>query len=127
MKRKYISQDPDSGQTYPAMQENKTKEVPVESFNLPSGKLSQHTPTPWTATKFGDTKATSLYADGGTVSLGNIKSKDDAEFIVSAVNSHEALLEAAKLMKGILKENRNFTPDEFKQVQSAIAQAEGKP
>lgn len=46
------------------------------------------------------------------------------EFVFRALNSHEALLEALKLMKKIHKENRAITMEEFKLVNQAIAQAE---
>lgn len=56
-----------------------------------------HTPTPWRASKFNDTKATTIYSEilQGT-SLGYMKRPEDAAFIVHAVNSHKALLAMAK-------------------------------
>lgn len=72
----------------------------------------KHTPTPWH-------KSAKCQSCGSTTIAYEIN-----EDKIRAVNSHEELLEAAKLMKRILKENRNFTLEEFKQVGKAIAKAE---
>ena len=43
----------------------------------------------------------------------------------SLVSAAPDLLAACKLMRDILRDNRNFTPDEFKQVQAALSKAGG--
>lgn len=111
-------------------------------------KTKGHTPTPWNKQKFDDTKATTLYAEGGAASLGSIKSLKDAEFIVYAVNNIEritkerdALLEAAKDAADIFphlvkflkfqRPGREFWPNReageatIDRLMSAIASVEG--
>lgn len=73
MKRKYINQDPESGQTYPAMQE------------------TQHTPPPW---HLGDTDdVNNIYEPESGDLIAECRLDGDSAFIVKAVNSleeHEA-------------------------------------
>lgn len=62
----------------------------------------EHTPTPWKIIP--NYKSDGQYIKAGIQTLletwiGEFSSQDNATFIVRAVNSHEALLEAAKLAK----------------------------
>jgi hypothetical protein len=86
MKKKYISQDEESGQTYPAMQESEPKHTPTpwhmmsqEGYNASHGReyeiADQITNGIWTA---------------------HCQSNKDAEFIVLAVNSYDGLINAVK-------------------------------
>jgi hypothetical protein len=84
----------------------KSKEVSVESFNLPSGKLS-HTPTPWKLEHYGigdsETQIVSYAENKGTKIIARLaphgdfeKRESDAAFIVRAVNAHDELIAALK-------------------------------
>lgn len=88
--------------------------------------MSQHTPTP-------------ISIDSRTLRLLNNRRKPvtakELEFIMHAVNSHEALLEAAKIgkrMAELLEEASDSTmtddfKDDLKTIRKAIAQGETRP
>lgn len=101
------------------------------------GNVSDHTPTPWTLNsgynKIGapvfeikDVEGFTLLAVRG----GVIPTSRDAEFIIRAVNSHEALLEAAKdllnklTFEGVATTRKQRIEAERK-LRSVIAQATG--
>ena len=84
---------------------------------------AKHTPTPWFV------KGDQVIGNGDVVADCFQLPQDNAEFIVSAVNSHEALLEAAKAYKEKYfdrAENQDELTDEAKAIIKAIAQAEVK-
>lgn len=103
---------------------------------------TQHTPTPWIQ-EGRQVKGGEYQAESIDVSLsgksGNVKMttahrvyfrclhEEDAEFIVRAVNSHEALLEAAKSFLGVSpSDNYDLGYQENREVLAkVIAQAEG--
>lgn len=90
---------------------------------------SKHTPTPWHITNKGYNHYIQKNYDGTnefTVSIcsGNQgMAKANAAFIISAVNSHEALLEAAKCLVHDIEISGGKVS---KFVKEAIQQAEGK-
>lgn len=104
------------------------------SINKP---VNQHTPTPWTLNsgynKIGmpvfeikDSEGFNLLVIRG----GMIPTPRDSEFIMRAVNSHEALLEAARLAFSRLSPKSDVKKDYAGHVamaalSKAIAQAEG--
>jgi len=59
---------------------------------------AKHTPTPWYISREenGITTIRGDKANGRLFAVADTLKREDAEFIVRAVNSHEALLEAAK-------------------------------
>lgn len=92
----------------------------------------KHTPTPWQVIKesqrhdyFG-----SLYIKAGKTVIANLvfqlddSEKANAEFIVRAVNSHEALLEAARCAGDALVDGQH-KDIAINLLRQAIAQAEG--
>jgi len=96
----------------------------------------KHTPTPWNSEKYQDSSQTNLVASSKSVAsgavrtLGKINKKEDAAFIVQAVNSHDELLNACK--KFLEKWEEWNTCDDPGQVhlpigaiRQAIAKAEG--
>lgn len=57
----------------------------------------KHTPTPWEFTDNpNDSCCWSHHIQTVDTGIADVRSEEDASFIVKAVNSHEALLEAAK-------------------------------
>ena len=88
-----------------------------------------HTPGPWRAVKFKDTKSWSLYASAG--SLGNIRDESDARLTAAAPE----LLEAAKrILAGadsVVRTDaagnkfRSVYADDLAALQAAIAKATG--
>lgn len=98
--------------------------------NVVSGVVSEtnHTPTPWI---LGKDKSTDdyiridIYGKGGEAE-GDLVPNTFAnrEFIVRAVNSHKALLEAAKDAYAVMKHARHVDPL-VERLEKAIAQAEG--
>lgn len=117
----------------------------AEEILMTKGKLSidraeaKHTPTPWRIEEeeempdrihaiYGRDNATIVETDSGYYNPSRI----DAEFIVRAVNSHEALLEVAKRLKKYAWCNVPAAmSEELKAVINlacdAIDQAEAKP
>lgn len=99
---------------------------------------AKHTPTPWEVTStLGQLAITRPHKTIGiafdTVCRmesnrdGSIDAELNAEFIVRAVNSHEALLEIVKTYKVRLDEQYDEENcDEMEHIEKAIAQAEGK-
>lgn len=80
-----------------------------------------HTPTPWE------------YKDGSFLGVGNFfGSQENAEFIVRAVNSHYALLEAAKISLDYLESDyigsngKDLSNGDIKRIKQTVSQAEGK-
>lgn len=61
----------------------------------------KHTPTPWIYLK--DVNSPLYVIENGEIIVGRVDTKANAEFIVRAVNNHEALLKAAKLMLKLLE------------------------
>lgn len=86
----------------------------------------QHTPTPWhLKTSFkNELPHYSLEGSLNRTIASDILGKENVEFIVRAVNSHEALLKAAKQALAELERYKEGT-DERYALRSAIAQAEG--
>src|SRR6185436_18843022 len=99
--------------------------------NMQTETNVQHTPTPWHIQKriSGD-QMFEIYTEGieeveAKVALAF--EKEDAAFIVRAVNSHEALVEAAKRVRSVLNDEGKeiLTKAEMEQLLfEAIAQAE---
>src|SRR5882757_8376278 len=94
--------------------------------------ILMHTPTPWTArdAEIYDFNGDPLRIDNAWIedSFNNgdgfaEEGKANAEFIVRAVNSHEMLLEAAKLALVAIRYN---SPREPEYLIRAITQAEGE-
>lgn len=87
-------------------------------------KKSGYTPPPWMA------EWTGVEANIGRPNnvVGTIKTMAEADRIVRAVNSHEALLEAAKigLQIGLDAGMEDSMDDALKKIRKAIAQAEGR-
>ncbi len=102
---------------------NKTKEVSVESFNMPS---------PWYLSKGKEGKLTIVSNSFRAIDAMNEK---DANLIVRAVNSHDALLDALKDAQAVIKQlasegrffdDRNRSIGLEGKIDSTIAKAEGK-
>ena len=108
-------------------------------------KATDHTPTPWDYTMVGQNeKQVLIRADKWMVLHGEAcasatkeEAKNDAAFIVRAVNSHEALLKLAKLVSNTIEDAGDneinggdlvdfFTHQLAPMAKRAIAQAEGK-
>jgi len=91
-----------------------------------------HTPTPWKLTYYRTTDDKIIYDTLVGPNGENIVSEfypdnnEDAEFIVRAVNSHEALLEASKKVLSGCKKSLLFSPGFLSKLEKAIAQAEGE-
>jgi len=99
----------------------------------------QHTPTPWHrnvspaykypifADKNGDAKGRDWIHIAAVLS-GNPNQEADLDFIIRAVNSHEALLEALKAAKNLLDEQAidDGHHAEYTMIEQAVAKAEGK-
>jgi hypothetical protein len=90
---------------------------------------TQHTPTPWKFEVMNNILGIPLLYH---INRGDIEVRSglaDAEFIVRAVNSHEALLET---LKSIIESNSywwqevGWDDEDFKRATKLIAQAEGK-
>ncbi len=45
---------------------------------------TKHTPGPWRACKFDDTKSTTIYSNASSKSLASVKSAEDARLIAAA-------------------------------------------
>jgi hypothetical protein len=87
----------------------------------------KHTPTPWSA-ELNDGTWDIRHANGTVAMLDKYDDETEqanAAFIVRAVNSHAALLEAAKEIVQDIRED-NDLGDTFKKLVEAIALAEGK-
>jgi len=124
----------------------KTQEKASHPKGEGGNNVTEHTPTPWIVThQTGSDFSFDIVSPqeprgiivGSTGSCMDVNSRSgaDAAFIVRAVNSHEALLEAAKrIIDSINEEQRNnglvgYTEGfviAFDDLQKAIAQAEGK-
>lgn len=106
----------------------KSKEVSVESFNLPSGRL-EHTPTPWHYD--GEYIRTGLNRFDPETKVQIIAEINDTEnweanaaFIVRAVNSHENLL--AMMKTAIIDIENGSLGNALSVLRFAIAKAGGK-
>lgn len=94
--------------------------------------MNAHTPTPWEFDHNDSFPGFRILESGRPLydhiaTLQGTMAKADAKFIVRAVNSHEALLEAANKFGEIAKDTNYMTPELWslwEKVQ-AIAQAEG--
>lgn len=93
---------------------------------------TKHTPTPWRVSYRATTDGNISYRIVG-VTLDSL-SKENAEFIVRAVNSHEALLDAVKKTMATIADD-SVTDAQFRYLlnhehfhilANAIAQAEGQ-
>lgn len=80
---------------------------------------TKHTPTPW-KTKYLSGYWWQLFND--TTAIGEVMHGENAEFIVRAVNSHEALLTLAKTYRQHLKEIGGHTEG----IDQTIARVEGR-
>lgn len=96
-----------------------------------------HTPTPWFTKKGSDEKEHEIFSDKGVFEypsyVGHAEQAKDAKFIVRAVNSHEALLNACKValerwgkMPMTAEIGTGVTKKVGDILLEAIAQAEGK-
>ena len=88
---------------------------------------TQHAPTPW---KLGGASGRMITTPEGYVGDGFIADVDtraNAEFIVRAVNAHEALLEAVKLALQFIQFCKDTDIESSLEIRlkQAIAQAEG--
>jgi hypothetical protein len=87
-----------------------------------------HTPTPWKTVEFED-EGTGI--EGNQCPVGLIVSPDDAAFIVTACNSHEALVKALETGLSQLRTVTYNHPDDeinnavLKQMRAALALAKG--
>jgi len=107
------------------MKRNKTKEVSVESFNLPSGKLPQHTPAP--ILPLGRCNNCHWYYEEEIDECPNCKTNTylmDIPEIARAVNSHEALLKRIEILGRMVEKATGWTLEEIAKI--VAAQAEGK-
>lgn len=91
-------------------------------------KKTTHTPTPWTT--FQSQGENGAITDGNGNVIAEGLTEENAAFIVRAVNSHEALLEAAKVLVNSIKwsgdiNQVNLAP-KISVLRAAIAKAEGK-
>lgn len=88
----------------------------------------EHTPTPWNVR--GTNGLRIIYGENGSIAeVKNLKrlvmeNDANAEFIVRACNSHEALLEACKIALSKMQEFKMLEPDNY--LIRAIAKAKGK-
>jgi len=97
----------------------------------PDEKIQRHTPTPWSLNS-GYNKAGAPFfeikdKDGFNLLAirgGVIPISQDADFIVRAVNSHEAMLKALKEAQKVIAAQNNGNM--LVSIEDAIAQAEGK-
>lgn len=100
---------------------------------------TQHTPTPWQRTAYGiwkesnqgNFKVADCIPDDGYGAYkcpSELQAVANADFIVRAVNSHDALLEALKVAKNLLDEQAidDRYHAEHTMIEQAIAKAEGK-
>lgn len=81
-----------------------------------------HTPTPWTL----DVRrngVTYVLLDSLGNEIAEILLRDDAKFIVRAVNAHEVMLEALKEARSVAQ----CSPEALATINAAIAQAEVRP
>lgn len=92
----------------------------------------QHTPTPWKALDF-DEDTTIIYDKDMRVVIPKLANKENATFIVRAVNSHEELLAATKrALDGVQRDiaanptAKTDRPEIEAMLRYAIAKAEGK-
>lgn len=104
---------------------------------------SEHTPTPWVEQRASngiDVEIWMAGADGGPSPdaeepIVTVRGDADAQIIVRAVNSHEALLEVAQVLIKELPELIRQTPygvpmsvaTAFDSLKSLLTQVEGKP
>lgn len=93
----------------------------------------KHTPTPWSINTVDDYasygKPTHMeIIHDGKYNKCFVFDKEDAEFIVRAVNSHEELLEAAKDMMKVIEELKGQAgiPKQYMKLFNAIQKAESK-
>lgn len=92
--------------------------------------MSQHTPTPWTVTN-----ASSAYMEGtiimgpdATHEVAGVWMKENAAYIVKAVNNHERLLEALKRLDDAINEpSCDDLVAASDHARDVIAQAETRP
>lgn len=102
----------------------KTKKTKIkESVVTPQNEVRGHTPTPWNVDCWGLEEKDWSIEDPNHKDIVRGLSQKDAEFIVRAVNSHEALLEALKKQLGKGAHNDLWRQQADKEAMDAIAQA----
>ncbi len=98
------------------MKKNKANQVNEVDGGM--SKANDHTPTPWT-----DQKGDLIGADGTMV---DAREEANTEFMLRAVNAHEALLEAAKFALSVTIKNGLYDMSDkmaAEKLGKAIAQA----
>ena len=82
-----------------------------------------HTPGPWRAVKFKDTKSWSLYANAG--SLGNIRDEVDARLAAAAPVMLEALVKTRDNLSGLSQSDDDVFAAMIRRIDVAIAKTTG--
>lgn len=86
----------------------------------------EHTPTPWTksASLLDGFEKCICTESGETIAF--LDNNDDAKFIVRAVNCHDELVEALKVMVDYFKDTTPTHSMVLYKAEQALAKAEGK-
>lgn len=83
-----------------------------------------HTPTPWTIQEYRESTTGRFIIGTNTTELAYTAMRQDAAFIVRAVNAHEELLAACK--EFMAARNEKQWDEAAQSIKEAIAKADGK-
>jgi hypothetical protein len=131
-KEKHVPMHKGGTHTYNCLNDGYSGQCNCESLSKDANEL-EHTPTPWRKILAPTQIVTDDRIIANMVYGEYFQMQNDADFIVRAVNAHEALLEAAKnarnvlaaLAIGDLKGIKADSPA-LQMLRDAIAKAEGK-